>query len=166
MGKLSIWLRNKRALSPIFATMLLASIILVFGSVAYYYASNATTTATNNYVSTISDSQQAISERIAFENVIYSSSSHLLTIYIINSGIANNVKLNSIFIYDAQHNIVGSPSNSITLTPLAPTIITNSQLNVGQEAYFMYTVTLNPGFLYTIHLITKSGSSFDYDFTV
>ena len=74
MRKLSVWSRNKRALSPIFATMLLAAIILVFGSVAYYYASNATSTATNSYVSTLSNSQQAIAERIAFENVVYTPS--------------------------------------------------------------------------------------------
>ena len=44
---------GKRALSPIFATMLLAAIVIVFGSVAYYFSSNLTTTATNNYASTI-----------------------------------------------------------------------------------------------------------------
>src|ERR1017187_4160558 len=101
MRKLCVWSRDKRALSPIFATMLLAAIILVFGSVAYYYASNAITTATNSYVSTLSNSQQAISERIAFENVVYtpstSSSSANLTVYIINCGSANNVKINSVF---------------------------------------------------------------------
>jgi len=62
--------RNKRALSPIFATMILAAIVIVFGSIAYYFANNLTTTTTNNYVSSLSNSQQAISERIAFEDVL------------------------------------------------------------------------------------------------
>ena len=90
------------ALSPIFATVLLASIIIIFGSVAYYYSSNLTTTSTNNYSSSLSNSQQAITERIGFENVFYYSNSPAnLTVYIINSGIANNVQINSVFLYDS-----------------------------------------------------------------
>jgi len=174
MGKLDIWSRDKRALSPIFATVLLASIIIVFGSVAYYYASNITTTTTNDYVSTLSDSQQAMSERIGFENVVYDQSSTALTVYIINCGSTNNIKINSVFIYDASHTIVGAYSgNSISpLTPIdgttpTPTPITGNALNVGKEAYFTVTLTgpsLTSGSIYTIHLITQSGSYFDHDF--
>src|SRR5665647_3099618 len=98
MRKFDMWLHNKRALSPIFATVLLASIIIVFGSVAYYYSSNIMTTSTNNYVSTLSSSQQSIAERIGFENVVYSPSPETLRVYIINSGGSNNVKINSVFI--------------------------------------------------------------------
>ena len=57
--------------------------------------------------STLSNSQQSIAERIGFENVVYSLSPANLTVYIINSGGANNIKINSIFIYDSSHNIVG-----------------------------------------------------------
>ena len=172
MGKL-VWSRDKRALSPIFATLLLATIIIIFGSVAYYYSSNLTTTATNNYVNAISASQQAISERIGFENVVYASSPLKLTVYIINCGSANNVQINSVFLYDASHNIKGTYSGSQNPISVLSTIdggapITGNSLNVGKEAYFTVTLTgpsLDPGSLYTIHLITKSGSSFDNVFT-
>ena len=174
LRKLCIWSRDKRALSPIFATVLLASIIIIFGSVAYYYASNLTTTATNNYVSTLSDSQQSMSERIGFENVVYNhqSSPGTLNIYIINCGSANNVKINTIFLYDASHNIAGrspySDGSISQLTFIDGGAIASNSLNVGQEGNF--TVTLKAGAslsnsFYTIHLITQSGSYFDYDFT-
>ena len=174
MVKLGVWSRDKRALSPIFATVLLASIIIIFGSVAYYYASNITTTATNNYVSTLSDSQQAMSERIGFENVVYTPSPATLTIYIINCGSANNVKINSVFVYDASHNIVGAYSGTSisALNPIdgatpSPTPITGNALNVGKEGYFTVTLGagLTSGSIYTIHLVTHSGSYFDYDFS-
>ena len=182
LRRLGVWLRDKRALSPIFATVLLASIIIVFGSVAYYYSTNLTTTATNNYSSSLSNSQQSITERIGFENVVYNSSSPAhLTVYIINSGGANNVQINSAFLYDSTHNIIGAYSFSAgsisALKPIssavpAPTPI--SSLNIGKEAYFMITlgkdtsgnnILLSSGSIYTIHLITKSGSDFDYEFT-
>lgn len=180
MRKLRVWSRDKRALSPIFATMILAAIILVFGSVAYYYANNATTTATNTYVNTLSNSAQAISERIGFENVVYNPSSTTLTVYIINCGSANNLQIYSVFLYDASNNIVGvySGSSQISaLRPIAggtptPTPITGNHLNIGKEAYFnVYNVQLaagkplTHGSIYTIHVITQSGSTFVYEFT-
>lgn len=171
MEKLRIWLHNKRALSPIFATVLLATIIILFGSVAYYYANNLTQTATNNYSNTIANSQKSISERIGFENVVYTQSSSKLTVYIINSGAANNVKLNSIFIYNMAYSIVGGSPYTLSTNPLknidtkAP--IPGNALNVGNEGYFDVTLSsgLSSGSTYTIHLITQSGSSFDYEFT-
>jgi hypothetical protein len=181
LGKRDIWLHDKRALSPIFATVLLATIIIIFGSVAYYYSTNLTTTATNNYSSSLSDSQQAIAERIGFENVVYNSFSPAnLTVSIINCGSANNVQINSVFLYDSSHNIVGAYSFSggsiSALKPIdsavpAPTI---SSLNVGKEGCFTVAlgkdtsgndISLSSGSIYTIHLITKSGSAFDYEFT-
>ena len=175
MGKLGVWSLDKRALSPIFATLLLATIIIVFGSVAFYYSSNLTRTATNNYVKTISDSQQAISERIGFENVVYTSS-NLLTVYIINCGSANNVQINSVFLYDSDYNIKGVYSVSAVPNPISVlntidggTPIPGNSLNIGKEGVFTVTLgsgtSLSPGSMYTIHLITKSGSSFDHDFT-
>lgn len=179
--KFGNWLHNKRALSPIFATVLLASIIIVFGSVAYFYATNLTTTTTNNYSSSLSNSQQSVAERIGYENVIYNPSSPAsIAVYIINSGGANNVQINSLFLYDFTHNIIGvytSSGGSISaLKPIdasVPTPESISGLNVGKEAYFTVTlgkndsgrnISLTPGSFYTIHLITKSGSAFDYEF--
>ena len=165
---------GRRALSPIFATMLLAAIVIVFGSVAYYFSSNLTSTVTNNYSSTMSNSQQAVAERIGFEYVQHTSST--LTVYIINCGSSNNIQIDSVFIYDSNNNIQGDYSGSPSPISYLYTIGGNGalingngkSLNVGQEAYFTVTLTgssLNTGSSYIIHLVTKSGSSFNYDFT-
>jgi len=184
LRKPKIWPRDRRAVSPIFATVLLAVIILIFGSIVYYYATNLTTTTTNGYVSSVSSSQAAISERIGFENVYYNGTSRTLTVYIINSGNENNVQIYSVFIYDVNHNIVGSPysgtSEISALYPIvpinggtpAPTPYTGNELNIGQEAYFnVYNVQSGPGVslthgsIYTLDLITQNGSTFVYEFT-
>jgi hypothetical protein len=164
--------KNRHALSPIFATILLASIIILFGSVAYYFSSNIAKTSTDNYVSTISDSQQAISESVGFENVIYTNSNPAtLAVYILNCGIANNLKINSVFIYNSTRSIIGSPYSGSQISSLVSIVggspIVGNCLNVGQEGYFTITsssLTLVSGSTYTIRLITQAGSNFDYDF--
>jgi hypothetical protein len=167
------WSLNKRGLSPIFATMILATIIIVFGTVAYYYSSNLTSSATNSFTNSMSSSQQSISERIGFENVLYNSSLRTLTVYIINCGSANNLQINSVFIYDNDHNIVGQPFSDAQISLLqpidhgtpTPTPITGNRLNVGQEGYFTVSSnSLSSGSLYTVQLITKNGSNFNYAF--
>jgi hypothetical protein len=171
MLKFQSWSRNKRALSPIFATVLLAAIIIVVGSVAYYYSSNLTNTATNNYVQTLTDSKQTMSERLGFENVVYTQSTRTLTVYLINYGGANAVKMNAVFIYDQNNAIsAGSPYSGAQLSVLksidTQVAIPNNCLNIGQEGYF--TITLSApisGPRYTLHLITQSGGYFDYAFS-
>jgi hypothetical protein len=119
-----------------------------------------------------------MSERIGFENVVYNNQSNpqTLTVSIVNYGSANNVKIDTVFLYNSSHNIVpgspySGPTTVFTLYPVdggTPTPTPIASLNTGQEAYFtiiMQGPPLNSG-LYTIHLITESGSYFDYEFTL
>lgn len=177
INKSAVWLVNKRALSPIFATVLLATIIMLFGSVAYYYANNVTTSTTNKYISDLSNSQQSVAEHIGFENIVYSDSpAPKLMVYIINSGDAHNLKINSVLIYDSNHYIIGAYSGDTQISGLypisaiqpAPTLSGNS-LNIGIEAYFFVTLNqpslITDGQVYTVRVITQSGSAFEYEFT-
>ncbi len=177
---------NNRALSPIFATLILIGIVIVFGSAAYYYANNVTTTSTNQLTQQISDSQQSLSERIGFENAIFIASDTsnnpsppsgpTLTVYIINSGSVNNIQLSGVLIYDSNHNLInGNPYDIVPNTHSAAysdasfvninggnTIL---PLNIGEQGLFAVKLasgtSLTPG-SYSIQLITKSGSSFVY----
>jgi hypothetical protein len=173
------WLHNKRALSPIFATVLLAVIIISIGSVAFYFSNNLTKSTTDNVIDIVSSSKQSMSERIGFENLAYDSAAKTLTVSIINCGLASNLKISGLIIYDINHNIVGQPYSGSAVSALSPintafpspTPITSNSLNVGQEAYFtVYNVAQSNGSplssesIYTLHLITQSGSLFYYDF--
>jgi hypothetical protein len=168
---------NKRALSPIFATLILASIVITFGTVAYYYASNVTNNATNSYVSSVEDSKVAISERVGFENVVFNQNPANIRIYLINCG-SLNLQLNTLYVYNSNQQLVGFNATLSTNSPLrnidGDALIAGNSLNIGKEGYFDSRLTktgtdrvssLTPG-VYTIHLITKGGSTFDYQFVV
>jgi flagellin-like protein len=167
-----------RALSPIFATLILAAIVITFGTVAYYYTSNVTTNATNEYVKSVADSKVSISERVGFENVVYSQNPVNFKIYIINCGSSNNIELNTLYVYNSNGQLVGYNATLSTNSPLrnidTDALIPNNSLHLGQEGYFNAQLTktgtgtissLASG-LYTVHLITKGGSTFDYQVVV
>ena len=167
MRKSLNWLRYRRGLSPIFATMILATIIIVFGTVAYYYANNVTTATTNNYVKSSSVSQQSIAERISFENLIYNPGASSISIYVLNSGLANNLQINTFLLYNQSANdaIVGNPMALSSLTDLNTGKAITS-LNIEEEGFFTVTNVPNLGnSAYTVTLLTVSGSAFSYEFT-
>ena len=167
-------LRNdRRAISPIFATMMLVAIVMIFGTVAFVVSSSLTQNATDQYTDAVQDSQQSISERLSFENVYYNSATKALTIYIINSGMAENVQVNSVLVYD-NSGLVGDGYSGNELSALTSLDegSTLTGLNVGDEGVFTVSpVTksdgnaLTTGNVYTIHLLTNSGSRFTYAFT-
>ena len=179
MKKLQTWLTSRRALSPIFATLLLVGIVITFGTVTYFYVSNVTSTATNDYVSSVADSKQTISERIGFENVVYTSNPANLRFYIINCGSTNNLQLNALFVYNSNQQLVGYSGDLFTNSPLrdidvAGNPIAGNSLSIGEEAYFDAKLTktgadtvasLSAG-VYSIHLITKGEGRFDYQFVI
>jgi|WetSurMetagenome_2_1015567.scaffolds.fasta_scaffold572321_1 flagellin-like protein len=186
MRKNKAWLRNKRALSPIFATLLLAAIVITFGTVAYYYASNVTKTATNNFVDSAVDTQRSVSERLGLENAVLISSdnsnpiyppnpSPTLTLYFINCGLPSDIKIQNIFIYDDNHNLVGghpyvlSEMSGLKSNAPIPSQMVNlnlgTPLTVGKEGYIVVKlgtgISLTSGH-YTVQLVTTNGSSFVY----
>jgi flagellin-like protein len=168
----SLKLIDRRGLSPIFATVILVAIVVVFGSLAYYFSSNLTNNATNNIVSSSATSQQSIGERLAFENVIYNQSLATLKVYVLNCGISNNLQIDSLFLYNSS----SSSHTLLTYSQSKPstwvvhdlnTGKTVSSLNVGEEGYFTVSLSSVPnlkGTVCDVHITTKSGSAFDYEF--
>jgi flagellin-like protein len=157
---------NKRALSEIFSALILAAIVIIAGAFAYNYANTTTTVATNSYVSSAINAQNALSERVGFENVIYSQTSNDLTVSIINCG-SVNLQVKYFFIKNAQNQLVISPMSLPPLTPLQGSQIgSDDNLNVGKEGSFIVILTpgLNTSSTYILTLITARGSSFDYIF--
>ncbi len=182
MNKHTLRSIDRRGLSPIFATVILVAIVVVFGSFAYYFSSNLTNNATNNIVSSSATSQQSIGERLAFENVIYQqstpSSPATLKVYVLNCGISNNLQIDSLFLYNSSsstHTLLAYYSHTAFSSPGLVDLKTGktiSSLNVGEEGNFTVILTSTPlgsvpplkGSICDVHITTKSGSAFDYEF--
>lgn len=186
--KISMFKVNKKGLSPIFATLILVAIVIVFGATAYLYATNVTSATTNQLTGEMGTNQQSISERIGFQSAYFIQSdssnpsfspnpSPTLTVYVINSGtVSLQITGALLHIYD-NHELVSTKAANITtaIRSAVPTPDANLKylngasevqtLNPGQEGYFV--LKLAPGTSlsygsYSIQIITSSGSSFEY----
>ena len=157
---------DRHALSPIFSTLILVAIVVTAGTTVYFYATNATISATNQYASTISESQQSISERIGFENIVYTSPT--LTVYVINCGNTPNLKITGLILSSASNPLIGYYPVTKLYNIDTGTEIANGILNLRQEGRFSVTLNpgnlLSPGSMYTLRVITERGSTFDNQF--
>jgi flagellin-like protein len=168
------WNLNKRALSPIFATLLLVAIVITFGTITYFYANTVATNATNQISSQTAISQQSVAERVLIERVQFipaaSSVPAHLNFYVLNYGSANNVQFISILLtYNSQTKAINlqptsfnipKDASTINLQPDGNTIL---PLNAGKEGCFAVALPENslPSDFY-VKLVTKSGSVFTY----
>ncbi len=161
---------NKKAFSVVLSTLIITAGVLAAGIAVLYWAYSWGNIADQQYSSSATASQNAMSEMIGFEYITYSNSPPCnLTIYIINCGLTNGLNISRIYVWNNQSQFVGTfPVASQTTIILMNTTtnmpIPNNQLNKGNDAYFNVTIpqgTLISSSYYTIQVVTQRGRNFD-----
>ncbi len=142
------FIKNSKAISPIFATLILIAIAVIAGVVVYMF--------TNGTLATMTSGGTAAQEKISVQGSSIVASSGVATMYVEQtSGPAATP--NSIIIKDSS----GTTLGVVTVT-VAPAITS------GLVSGTMYTITggaysgtaLTAGSQYTLTLTTKAGGSF------
>jgi len=165
LRKRSFW-SDKRAASVALTTLIITAGVVAAGISVLYWAYSWGTVANAEYSQAIGSSQNATQERIAFEFATYSEGQ--LTVYLLNCGVVNDVKVARVYVWDNSSQLVGNfvpdEPGLMYLSDHLP-ILSNS-LDVSDEGYF--TVTIDPvlerGF-YTFRVVTERGRNFDGSFS-
>jgi len=161
-------LSDKRAVSVALTTMIITAGVIAAGIAVLYWAYSWGNVANSQYASTVANNQNSIQESIAFEYVNYSNigSTGQLTVYVINSGLSNNVTLTRLYIWNSANQLIGTYNILQLYRTSNGTAISNNSLNIGDEGYFNVTTpTLASGGWYTIRVVTGRGRNFDYSFS-
>jgi len=132
--------RDVRALSPIFAVLLLIAIAVIAGIIIYMY--------TSGYLSTMMGGGTAGQEKVAIEAVEVGTGG-AVTVYAINTG-GGPVEITSVILRNAAGNAVGEE---------APTSADNI-LEPGVLHAITCTFTLTSGETYTVALVSTAGGQF------
>ena len=132
-------MRNSKAISPIFATLILIAIAVIAGVVVYMFTSGTLATMTGGGT--------AAQEKVTIQGVQYASGATTISVYAQNMG-TGNVVINGLIIKNSLGDIVQSGS---TLTGAT---LGSSLGTVGA------TITALPAGSYTVTLTTAKGGSF------
>jgi archaeal type IV pilus assembly protein PilA len=132
--------RNLKAISPIFATLILIAIAVIAGVVVYMFTSGTLATMTGGGT--------AGQEKVSVQGVQYTSSATSISVYAQNTG-TGTVTVNGMIIKNSAGNTVQTA-----------TVLTNTALTGGNLITVGGTITaLAPG-SYTVTLTTVAGGSF------
>jgi flagellin-like protein len=131
--------RHVKALSPIFAVLILIAIAVIAGIIVYMF--------TSGYLGTMMGGGSAGQEKVAIESVQVISNSSI-TLWAKSTG-GGDVDVTEVILRDLHGNQVGAPDT------VAVTLLSDGTLTAVTA-----TVTLTPGTVYTAALVTKVGNQF------
>jgi len=131
--------RDVRALSPIFAVLLLIAIAVIAGIIIYMF--------TSGYLSTMMGGGTAGQEKVAIQSVQATTTS--LNVWAKSTG-GGPVVITDVIVRDASGNQVGTPQTVSVTLPEDGTL-----MQIGPV-----TVTLTAGRTYTVALVSQAGNQF------
>jgi len=148
-------LKNRRAISPVIANLILIAAVIGVGFAALVWAQSQSSSYTTQYGSVISSDISQLQERVVFEYIYYDSTKNNLTVYLMNSGTIGNVGVSAVYVD------TNTPNSTIALRLLS-TGASASSLNATQEGYFSISPSpsLTPGTNHSIKIVTRRGSTF------
>lgn len=157
-------LSDKRAISVALTTMIITAGVIAAGIAVLYWAYSWGNIANQEYSQTISNNQNATSERLAFEYISYSDTNSQLTVYVINCGKVNNLEIARIYIWDNSQQIIGTYESPTLLNIDDDSIITNG-LNINGEGKAIIPNIPDLSGYYTLRVVTERGRTFDGSFS-
>jgi len=134
--------RNAKALSPIFAVLILIAIAVIGGIVIYMF--------TSGYLGTMMGGGSAGQEKVAIESVQVVTSTNI-TIWAKSTG-GGAVDVTEVILRDLHGNQIGNPATGLTVVLPADGTLTP----VVVDGDF----SLSVGTVYTVALVTKVGNQF------
>jgi flagellin-like protein len=138
---------NRKAISPIFATLILIAIAVIAGVVVY--------TFTSGTLSTMTGGGTAGQEKVTVQSASYTTNT--VTIILQQTG-GPAAKVNGMIIKDGAGNTVGTATGINVATPTV-TPAASYALVSGTLTTITGTYTLSPG-TYTVTVTTAAGGSF------
>jgi len=79
-------LKERRAISPVISVIMLSVVVLAVGGAIWSFSQGAMTITAEDYVEAMVNMTDTISERFIVENVVYDTTTDILSIWVFNYG--------------------------------------------------------------------------------
>lgn len=153
--------RNRRAASAVVSNLILIGAVITVGLVVLAYARTTSLDYQTDYSEAVNLDIRKMKESLSFEYVHYDSSSKGLSVYFLNPGTVD---------YEVKSLVINDSPAYFTLYRMNDTQrIANCIVEKGAEVYLVSDLSSminNLKDINKIEIITRSGSSFAYNFMV
>jgi hypothetical protein len=166
--KIHSLLFNKKAASVVISTVILTAGVIAMSIAVLYWTYSMGKITNIEYEKNTAANSNAIEERIGYEHI--SGSNNNLTVYIINWGKADNIRIAHVLILDNSYRYVGSNMSNIRLknidNPSGTSYISGNHLRIGADGFFTTSLStqLTPNMIYYVRIVTTRGRNFDGSF--
>jgi len=150
---------NRRAVSPVISNTILAGAVIALGFTVLSWTYSRSLVFNLEYADVVEANLDKIKEKLVFEYLFYNTSKNELTVYLINCGKSNNVRVANAYL---SNNSWFQPFYDVDLMFLNGTL--TQSLDIRDEGYFKLSVNLVANTSYSIHIVTERGRLFDTTF--
>jgi len=155
---------NKRAINNAVSATIMTSVVIALGLSVFTWAQARSSDYNSEFSETVDTETAKLKEKLAFEYIFYdSTSSDNLTVFLLNCGTIDDVKIKTVYIYNSG----GAPIQIFSDPPLylfhGSEEIPDQDLDIQEEGRIVLPADL-PGGFYNIKIVTVRGATFDTDF--
>jgi len=163
--KISRILLNKRAMNNAVSATIMTSVVIALGLSVFTWAQARSSDYNSEFSETVDTETAKLREKLAFEYIFYDgTSSSNLTVFLLNCGTIDDVKIKTVYIYDRSNDLIEFFSNPRLYSFQGLDEIPDQDLDIQDEGRLVLHLSFWLSGFYNIRIVTVRGATFDTDF--
>ena len=144
---------------------IMTSVVIALGLSVFTWAQARSSDYNSEFSETVDTETSKLKEKLAFEYIFYdSTSSGNLTVFLLNCGTIDDVKIKTVYIYDRYNDLIEFFSNPRLYSFQGLDEIPDQDLDIQDEGRLVLHLSFVLSGFYNIKIVTVRGATFDSDF--
>jgi len=154
---------NKRAINNAVSATIMTSVVIALGLSVFTWAQARSSDYNSDFSETVDTETAKLKEKLAFEYIFHNDPADNLTVYLLNCGTIDDVKIKTVYIYAGNSTLIQIFSDPLLHSFQNWEEIPDQDLDIQEEGRIVLSADL-PNGLYNIKIVTVRGARFDADF--
>lgn len=155
---------DRRAMSNAISATIMAGAVVALGLAVFTWAQGRASDYNQEFGETVDSETTRLQEKLVFEYIFYDYDNDNLTVYLLNCGTIDGIKIKTVYIYDDSNNLKGIFSNPTLYTFESLEEIQGQVLDRGDEGRLVLDPSESLGGFCNIKVVTERGATFDQGF--
>ncbi|MDH5460863.1 MAG: hypothetical protein OEZ29_03000 [Candidatus Bathyarchaeota archaeon] len=160
--KISRIIFNKRAMNNAVSATIMTSVVIALGLSVFTWAQARSSDYNSEFSETVDTETAKLKEKLAFEYIFYDGQN--LTVFLLNCGTIDDVKIKTVYIYDRYNNLKEIFSDPLLYSFHDWEKIPDQNLDIQDEGRLVLPPSSSLSGFYNIKIVTVRGATFDTDF--